>query len=876
MMASLSTWAHDGDHNYTNGICTIADCTDKYQPAELADGKFLLKNAGNIEWMGVKIANGEQYDGKNYNQATYEMQNDIDFTGVEHTPIGPNAQKKFNGVFDGKGHKISNMHVEAANAGMFCWLRGGTTIKNLTLDETCSFHGTDRSGSFGCVTQVRGGGDVNLINCVNYASVTTDNKIASGLIAACNWENDDEPSVNIINCVNAGNVTCTGGDNTVAFFGWSKSAGGTRITIINSYNTGTLSSVDGVRDLVRASNMDNVTITNSYDLNATSGQQGYKAWNTNTPLASGELCYTLNENVEERAYTFKQTLNVDEMPLPLESGDIVYQAGTVNCKGEAVGGVTYNNVSGETIHLPHDFATSGICNVCADFEAPELVDGYYELCNAGNVEWFGKQVAAGKLNINGKLMNDIDFLGQINLHSPIGPNTGNKYNGTFDGQGFRIKNMIIDMPETDNVGFFGFLRGNAENTTIKNLIIDSSCSISARNRVGAIAGSSQNNGTLITIENVVNEANVTASGQDAAAIVGGVEGNNPKWYIHNVVNTGTITSTHEFPYAGALFCYQNNGETVVENFLNLGTVNGHRGGNMGRVWGTLTNVFDLSETDPEESVDGENRGMDSDLTTEDVDNGKVAYIMDFKQLLGSDEYPSPLNTDVVYGVEGHTAYYNKVDGAAVASAVVINDNCENFALPTDVTSFTAPAVAYSREIAADVNIVCLPFALTSAQLPENAKIYTLGEIKGDKISVTEVTNVEGGVPCIVQFPEGFAGTWDITINETTSLAVSPVNEGMLKGSYATETIGTGAYSLNGSAFAKVAESDTVKPFRAYLEAEAADQLTIDFSATTGIESTSISNNAIEVYNLQGNKITLQKGINIVKMANGEAKKIIVK
>lgn len=71
-----------------------------------------------------------------------------------------------------------------------------------------------------------------------------------------------------------------------------------------------------------------------------------------------------------------------------------------------------------------------------------------------------------------EMQNDIDFAGVT--HTPIGPNTGNKYNGTFDGQGHRIMNMIINMPDRDNVGFFGFLRGNAENTTIKNLIIDKS------------------------------------------------------------------------------------------------------------------------------------------------------------------------------------------------------------------------------------------------------------------------------------------------------------------------------------------------------------------------------------------------------------------
>ena len=129
------------------------------------------------------------------------------------------------------------------------------------------------------------------------------------------------------------------------------------------------------------------------------------------------------------------------------------------------------------------------------------------------------------LQINGKLMNDIDMLGIENLHLPIGVNTGKKYNGTFDGQGFRIKNMIIERPSDSNIGFFGFLRGNAANTTVKNLIIDKSCTIHGYNRVGGITGSCQNNGALITLENIINEATVIAEHQDAAGIIGGQEGN---------------------------------------------------------------------------------------------------------------------------------------------------------------------------------------------------------------------------------------------------------------------------------------------------------------------------------------------------------------
>ena len=86
---------------------------------------------------------------------------------------------------------------------------------------------------------------------------------------------------------------------------------------------------------------------------------------------------------------------------------------------------------------------NGICTMhdaCdAHFEAPQQdADGFYMLYNAGNVEWISQEVANGSLDLDCKLMNDIDFENIENLHRPIGPNDGKKYNATFDGQGHLV------------------------------------------------------------------------------------------------------------------------------------------------------------------------------------------------------------------------------------------------------------------------------------------------------------------------------------------------------------------------------------------------------------------------------------------------------
>ena len=606
-LAGGSALAHDGDHSYTNGICTIEGCTDKYQAPALVDGWYELTNAGNVEWIGDYVKN-TAVDPK------VKMMNDIDFTGITHTPIGPDAQHKFNGVFDGQGYRIKNLTLSleesGSNVGFFLWVRGGSTIKNLTFDRTCSFSAKDRAAAFICVLQANSSYPVTIENCVNYANVSSGAKVASGFVAACNWQNDDQPAVNFTNCVNAGTISSTS-DKTAAFFGWNKSSN--VCTFTNCINIGSLTKIDDTHNLARGNNYEKLSFVNCYDL-----------VNTTAQGKTGE---------------------------------------------------------------------DGVIN------APTLDDGYYQLTSAIDVEWFSQQVAKGgdaNLQIKGKLMNDIDFLGIENLHSPIGPDTGKKFNGAFDGQGFRIKNMIIERPTTDYQGFFGYLRGNIKDTYVKNLIIDSSCSITGKYAVGGIAASGQNNETFIYIQNCVNEANITATGGDAGGILGSSTSNHPKWIIQNCVNTGSITATSAKPYAGGLTGWMgDNSSSRVENFINIGTINYYteniwRGSNI-----TTSNLVDLSDTA------SKTQGNVASLTSDDIANGKLAYYINtqagstvFYQTIGTDEYPVPFSTGHSqvyqdYNCDGNLkdSYSNTVDGYHYAHVLKSNGFCENCTL-NPVTSLS--------------------------------------------------------------------------------------------------------------------------------------------------------------------------------------------
>ena len=741
------------DHDFSQtGFCTV--CNEPQPAEQAADGWYEIVNPGNIEWMSKVIQqNATGADGVSYIGSKYRMMNDLDFTGITHTKIGQTENFKFDGTFDGQGHRISNLVMNEPNAtsvGFFGYCRGGATlIENLIIDETCSFYGNDRVAAFVGSFQ-RAAAIVNIQNCVNEATVTAKSKSAAAFVGG-SASNGDTPRLFITNCVNAGTITVeaevSGNDCAAAIIANynSKGASGGNSTITNCVNIGQVSPLNGQNTMFTGSFR---SYNNCYDV--TEGKMNNQnigiTWQTENPVEGGELCYKLNGDQAEIA--FYQTLGTDGYPVPFATSSQVYESASYNCDGTPLGGVEYTNVStGEPIIPPHHFnAEIGMCDVCyTQFQEPAKDGDYYLLKNAGNVEWLSKEVAnGGGKAFYAKMENDIDFLGRENLHSPIGPTTGSKFKGVFDGQGHRVKNMIINQPTKEAQGFFGWLQGN-DNTTIKNLIIDKSCSIIGSTKCGGVAGASQNASATakITIENVVNEADVTVSGQDAAGIVGGESGDKSTYYIHNVVNTGTITSTHQYPYAGALFCYQEKG--IVENFLNLGKIVGHNGGNIGRFGdeNAWVNVIDLSETE------SKTQAVRNDLTAEDIVNGKVAYILGFKQLIGTDGYPSPLNADEVsyVGDASYATLYDTTTGYVLngdvkAYVAVLNNTWLDLTEIENVPEATPVVLrgTYYNKLAADLPAINIANDLkgTDVDTAADGTMYVLAKVD-DKVGFYKAT-----------------------------------------------------------------------------------------------------------------------------------------
>ena len=99
--------------------------------------------------------------------------------------------------------------------------------------------------------------------------------------------------------------------------------------------------------------------------------------------------------------------------------------------------------------------------------------------------------------------------------TPIG-DVSNSFQGTFDGNGKKIKNMTIVNPNGNYAGFFGFIdAGTVKDVTFENV------TISGRNYVGTVAGYTNAEYGPCLISNVTVTGDVQISG---GAAVGGIVG----------------------------------------------------------------------------------------------------------------------------------------------------------------------------------------------------------------------------------------------------------------------------------------------------------------------------------------------------------------
>lgn len=267
---------------------------------------------------------------------------------------------------------------------------------------------------------------------------------------------------------------------------------------------------------------------------------------------------------------------------------------------------------------------NGTVTLYAKWISIAIIDGYYQIGNLEQLNYFKNLVNTSTKNANARLTADID-LKTITNWEPIAPidNIGIHnwagqygYGGTFDGNGKAIVNMTIVTESGIDNGFFGFIQGGAiRNLSMKNVNINMSsaevgktkyfgalagymkngtidhCSVESgtvktvviTGRTGGLAGSAENS----AIKNCSNKAKVDADySRSNNSRAGGIAGEGNSARIENCRNAGEVYAIGSDTTAGGIAGASSGGGAAVQNCYNVGKVHSDGAWRIGAILGS--------------------------------------------------------------------------------------------------------------------------------------------------------------------------------------------------------------------------------------------------------------------------------------------------
>ena len=185
-----------------------------FEEAGTEEDPYLIESLAELIAFRTSVNSGNDYQNKYIKLAC-----DIDLSQESSwTPIGSYSDGVFCGMFDGDGHKISNLYIyapEEDRIGFFRYTYSSAVIKNLIFENvditgkeyvgaiTAAYYGTVEnctvSGRVSGTKYVGGiAGECDaVIGCVNNATVTATDSYVGGVVGECE---------SMIDCTNGGKV----------------------------------------------------------------------------------------------------------------------------------------------------------------------------------------------------------------------------------------------------------------------------------------------------------------------------------------------------------------------------------------------------------------------------------------------------------------------------------------------------------------------------------------------------------------------------------------------------------------------------------------------------------------------------------------------
>ena len=465
--------------------------------------------------------------------------------------IGNSEGNKYAGVFDGQYHTITfNVETSEARTALFPHMAG--TVKNL---HTAGSITSDNSYACGIVAIMYGCTIENCISSVEINNLGAFQDFCHSGIAGRATEGGNV----IRNCVFDGKLTGAPPKSTSGFVGWAPN--GTLLD--HCLQIATIDMEVGGDGCFTMGWGTGLSYSNCYYLNAFGGVNDGIVQITEEDLTSGKLCYLLNGNQENICWT--QNLGDDANPLPWPThGQVYAQNGNFLCSGEfdPDNMPTFSNENtNPATHDEHTLNADGICTKCGFLDVtaiPQLVDGYYEISNATQWKWFASEVAEGRNEINGRLVDDVTLpeASFVMIGTEVYP-----FAGIFDGQ-FHSLSFNITASEARTAPF-RHLSG-----TVRNLHTEGSISSQYAYACGIAAVMYG-----CVIENCISSVEIynTLADQDFCHSGVGGRATGAGSIIRNCIFDGALSG--ETPQSSSCFVGWAATPILVENCLQVGTFN---------------------------------------------------------------------------------------------------------------------------------------------------------------------------------------------------------------------------------------------------------------------------------------------------------------
>ncbi len=397
-----------------------------------------------------------------------------------------------------------------------------------------------------------------------------------------------------------------------------------------------------------------------------------------------------------------------------------------------------------------------------------------------------------------RLMANLDYSGKT--YTPIGRTA--QFQGTFDGYGHSISNVVINQPNQEGQALFAII---GDNGTVKNLVLGTGSSITGKKFVGGIAGLCK--GTVMGC--TVSEGVTIKGYQEVGGITGRINGT-LSWCVNKSSVSGTLQ------YVGGIAGYSI--ESTINDNLNLGIVGSrleyalYEGGIVGSNSNTLlsNNYYagrctkgGINGSDVAGAMRGWTVTADNGIVFQRFpdNNGKMTgYTDDGITYLGAGEtskmnisrgyefsgYTLTVSAGTLTAVEGEDDMYTlampspgqNVNISLTGTLTLdLLDNDNNASRISDNVGFTGSVRLNGRTLYKDGkwNTLCLPFDVTIADSPLNgtgvvARTLTEASITGTTLNLTfgnPVTTLTAGVPYIIKWTK--ADGYDSASEETRDI-----------------------------------------------------------------------------------------------------------